>query len=314
MWRKVMAMMGVAVTDFARNNCPYIAAGIAYWTLFSLFPLSLAGISLLGFVYSTPEEQAQVIEGIVNVIPVSVDYLAGMVEEVQTARGTLGALAVIGLLWSGTTVFSAVRKGVNHAWHIGMPHYFLLERAIDFVMLLGVAALAFVQIAFTTNLLGFADLAGSAAESKAWLGLRVMYELAALAFVTGALALLYRFVPNTTVVWRDIWPGAVVGATLFQAVRMVFTGFISNFADFNLVYGSIGALMAVLAWAYLSALALMLGAQVAYTYRGVFGTHAGEIVLPERKPARTQSAGRSGFIGVLATVGGWLLPPKRDEE
>ena len=314
MRRKVLKMVGVALTDFTRNNCPYIAAGIAYWTLFSLFPLALAGISVLGFVYSTPGDQVHVIQGIVGVVPVSDDYLAGMVYDIGTARGTLGVLAVIGLLWSGTAVFAAVRKGVNHAWHIGLPQYFLLERALDFMMLLGVAALVFVQVAFTTNLFGLADLAGNATESRAWSVLRFVYELIALAFTVGAFSLLYRFLPNTTVAWRDIWPGAVVGATLFQAVRIIFTWFISNVGDLNLVYGSLGALMAVLVWAYLSAMAIMLGAQVAYTYRGVFGTHAGEIALPKPKRRLFRRKRRKSLKSVLATMGGWLLPPERGPE
>ena len=56
-WREQLAMLGVALTDFSRNNCHYVASGIAYWGLFSLFPLALAGIAILGYVYSSPEEQ-----------------------------------------------------------------------------------------------------------------------------------------------------------------------------------------------------------------------------------------------------------------
>ena len=129
----------VVVTDFMRNNCPYIAAGIAYWTLFSLFPLSLAGISILGYTNSTPEEQSRMVEGIIEHIPVSTDYLLDIVSSVAQSRGTLSTIAIIGLVFSGTAVFSAVRKGINHAWHVGQPHYFLIERAIDLLMLLGIA-------------------------------------------------------------------------------------------------------------------------------------------------------------------------------
>ena len=66
MRRKVLRMLSAALTDFTRNNCPYVAAGIAYWTLFSLFPLALAAISVLGFLYSTPEEQSRIVEGIIK--------------------------------------------------------------------------------------------------------------------------------------------------------------------------------------------------------------------------------------------------------
>ena len=98
-WRRLVTLFLSALTDFSRNNCPYVAAGIAYWTLFSLFPLVLAGISILGFMYPSPEEQRQLVEGLVKLIPVSEDYLAGVVSEVAHGRGTLGLLAVLG--WCG---------------------------------------------------------------------------------------------------------------------------------------------------------------------------------------------------------------------
>ena len=72
--------------------------------------------------------------------------------------------------------------------------------------------------------------------------------------------------------------------------------------------------MAVLVWAYLSSIAIMLGAQMAYTYRGVFGSHAGEVVLPEPWPGASRPAGRRGLRGILMTVVGWLLPPKKNDE
>ena len=307
MRRKVWQMVKIALTDFSRNNCPYVAAGIAYWTLFSLFPLSLAGISVLGYVYSSPDEQGRVVEGIVTLVPVSGDYLTGLIEDVTRKRGTLGGLAIIGLLWTGTAVFSAVRKGINHTWHIGKPHYFLLERAIDLAMLLWVATLAFIQVAFATNLFGLAGITSGAGRSPFRPVFEAGFEVFALAITFGMFLVLYRYVLNTKVVWRDLWIGALVGATLFQGVRIGFTWFLSNFGQLNLIYGSLGAVMAVLAWAYLTSLSIMLGSQIAYTYRGVFGSEAGAIALPRRRRRWFRRSPR-GMRAVMATVRGWLLP------
>ena len=312
MRRKVLSMAGVAFKDFIRNNCPYMAAGIAYWTLFSVFPLALAGIAIMGYFSPSPEQQVKIVEGIVGVFPVSEDEMGDLVQEIVDARGTLSLLAIVGFLWTGSAVFSAVRKGVNHAWHIRTPAYFLIERAIDFVMLLGVAALALAHIVFTTNLLGISTLASSVPDSGVWVILRVFYEFLVFAFTFGAFVLLYRFVPHTKVVWSDIWPGALVGAVLFEAVRMGLAWYMSGFGNLNLIYGSLGAIMAVVVWAYLSAMAIMLGAQTAYTYRGVFGTHAGEIVLPAPKPKVPGQ--RRSWRGLIATPLSWLLPPKDERQ
>ena len=312
--RNQLRLIGPALTDFTRSNCHYMAGGIAYWTLFSLFPLALAAFSILGYVYPTAEEQARMVDGIVQLVPVSEDYLSTLIQDVTRARGTLGMVAVVGLLWTGTSVFSAVRKGINHAWHVRRPAYFLLERAIDLAMLLGVAALAFVHVLFTTDLLGISSVVGTVSETDAWWVIRAFFEIVALAVTIGAFVLLYRFVPHTRVEWRDVWLGSVLGATMFHLVRLGFAWFMTNFGSFNLVYGSLGAVMAVLVWAYLSSMAIMLGAQVTYTYCLVFGSRAGELALPEPKRGGVKSIRGRGLGGIAATLISWLLPPdKRDE-
>ena len=305
MGHRPVALFQAALTDFMRNNCSYMAAGIAYWTLFSLFPLVLAGLSVLGFVSPTPEEQVRIVEGIFKVVPVSEEYLAQTIGEVARARGAVGAVALAGLLFSGTAVFSAVRKGINHAWHIREPQFFLLERAIDLVMLMGVAVLAFLAVVLSTNVLGVA----TAARPPDWLGGgvagKLLLEIGALAVTFGVFLLLYRFVPNTKVQWREVWLGALIGAVLFQVVRTGFGWFVASFGSFNVVYGSLGAVMAVLVWAYLSALALVWGAQVAFTQSRGLGSPAVAGALPELRPGARPR-------GVVATVASWLLPPKRD--
>lgn len=311
MVQRAATLLHVALRDFTRNNCHYVAAGIAYWTLFSLFPLALAAISIFSFIYTTPEEQAPLIEGIVRLIPVSEDYLVDLIGDVVKSRGTLGLVAIIGLLLPGAAVFAAVRKGINHAWHIGSPHPFLLQRAIDLAMLVGVVLLAFITVMFTTNTLGVATLA----RAPSWLGgdlvSRIVLESVGLALTAGVFLLLYRYVPNTSVAWRDTWPGAIIGALLFHGVGLGFGVFVANFSTFNLVYGSLSALMAVLVWSYLSSIALMWGAQVTYTYSHAFGTRAGS--LPELQSEIARAEASHSISGILSAVPRWLSPFKRSQ-
>ena len=308
----LLRLHGDALTDFARNNCPYIAAGIAYWTLFSLFPLALAGFSVLGFVYSSPEAQQRAVEAVIDLIPVSADYIEGLVQEVARARGALGAVAVVGLLLAGGAVFSAVRKGVNHCWHIGHPQYFVFERAIDLLMLLGLALLALVMVVLSTDFLGLGTLASVPERVAGGLAGEAVVELATFAVTFGMLLLLYRFVPNTTVQFSDVWVGALAGALLFQGVRIGFGAFLEVSTGYTLLYGSLSAVMAMLTWAYLSSLSILWGAQLCYTYSRTRGSHVGDVgpPVPNALPRRREG-GPAGFRGVIATVVSWLLPPKR---
>ncbi len=269
MVQKGMTLAQSALRDFSNNNCSYMAAGIAYWTLFSLFPLALAGISILGFFYPTPQKQGEIIELIIQLIPVSGGYLADLINSLARARGALGLLAIIGFLFSGAKVFAAIRRGINHVWDTDTPHSFMLARAIDFFMLLAVALIAVVLI-FGSTVLGFLSPAGPAAGVSGVL-LQIFHELLIWGFTFVVFLLLYRYIPSTKVTWRDTWLGALVGTLLFQVVRIGFTWFVTHVEAFNIVYGSLGALFAVLSWAYFSSLALMWGAQVSATYSRLYG-------------------------------------------
>lgn len=312
---RVWVLFQVALRDFSRNNGPYIAAGMAYWTVFSIFPLAIAGLSIMGFLFPTASEQRQIVDTIVKVVPVSDAYLAEIVGEVVEARGALSAVAVVGLLFTGTAVFSAIRKGVNHAWGVRQPPYFLIERALDLGMLVGVGVLALLVVVFSTNVLGLATLS----QAPGWItdlpGLRILVklivEIAGVALTAGVFMLLYRYLPNTSVAWRDVWLGGVLGALLFDLIRIGLAWYVARFSSFQLIYGSLGAIMAVMAWAYLSSLTVVWGAQLSYTYSRVFGSRASSDPLPELR-APVQSAGnvRRERTGAIATVARWLLPPR----
>ena len=271
MARRGLTLAQSVLRDFSKNNGSYMAAGIAYWTLFSLFPLALAGISILGFFYPTPQEQGEIIERIIVLVPVSGDYLADLINSLARARGALGLLAIIGLLFSGAKVFAAIRRGINHVWDTDTPHSFMLARAIDFVMLLGAVALIAVVLVFGTMISGFLSLVGPA-SGVVGVVLQTIQEIIVWGFTFGGFLLLYRYIPSTEVAWRDIWIGALVATLLFHVVRIGFTWFVTHAEGFNIVYGSLGALFAVLSWTYFSSLALMWGAQVSATYGRLFGT------------------------------------------
>ena len=310
MLNRWIVFVRVIISDFFSNNCPYMAAGIAYWTLFSAFPLSLAAVSLLGFANPTSIEQEEMVARIIEQIPVSGDYVLDLVERVAEARGALSFVAVLGLLVSGSAVFAAIRKGINHAWHVTRPHPFFIGRGIDLLMLVFVGLLALIA---GTNLVG---LVARGASSIWFVGepvVSVGFDLGLLAASYVVLAILYRFVPYTEVEWRDVWLGALVGSLMAYVVRVAFSGFLINVNEFNLIYGSLGALMALLVWVYLSAMSLVLGAEVSYIYSRAFGSRKAMnsfTVLQARYGLSRSLISQRGFVGL---VGNWIIPSRRKQ-
>ena len=175
-------------------------------------------------------------------------------------------------------------------------------------MLLFTGLLALIA---ATNLIGLiargVSTIGPVSETLINLG----FDLGLLAASFLILAVLYRFIPYTQVQWRDVWLGALVGAVMAYGVRLAFSGFLINVNEFNLVYGSLGALMALLVWVYLSAISLVLGAEVSYIYSRTFGSRRAMnsfTVLQARYGLGRHLRNHGRIISLLET---WLAAARR---
>ena len=272
----------VSLTDFMRNNSPYMAAGMAYWTLFSLFPLALAGISTIGYFFSTPSEQEIVVDSVMSILPVSKDYLTNVVSETLSKRGTLGMLGTVGLLWTGASMFAAMRKSVAHVWRIAKPQNIFVQRGTDLLMIVTLGFVLFwrvlvnIQIFDISNIFGI-DGISSGANSYFNLG-----QFIAFIFTWTALLLIYKYIPNTTVYWSDIWLPSFIATCLFELVQRGYIWFLNNAVEINLVYGSMATIISVLLWAYLSSLCIILGSQFSFIHACVYGSRKGYIKIPDQ--------------------------------
>ncbi len=250
------------VNEFLTDNCPHLAASISFYVLLCLFPLTLALISVLGFISHSPDMQARVIDAIANFLPVSRDFIKESIESVVNTRAITGAIGVIGLIVAGNAVFTAVRKSLNAAWGIRQPRPFLTERLVEFCMLLGAAILLFLSIALTSalNIVQQEDITPFGTHSGLFWNLITGGITTLIVFVV--FLLLYKFVPNTKVRWRDIWLGALLAAIGFEVTKSIFVWYISNFAHYNLIYGPIGGLVALMIWVYVSAVIFLFCAKL----------------------------------------------------
>ncbi|MCH8310779.1 MAG: YihY/virulence factor BrkB family protein [Chloroflexi bacterium] len=259
-----------AVNDFLGKNCPYIAGAIAFYTLFSLFPLILAIISVWGFLIGPDVEQSDLAGRIAEAIPVSTEFVGETVQGVASARAITGVASVLGLLWASSAAFGAIRKGINNAWGIRKTRPFLEERLIDFGLVIG-AGLLMVALLFVTPILSsFQQVARFLAPD-----VNIDFLFSMVSWVVspilsfGTFLVLYRFLPNTQVKFKDVWLGALVASMAFDGAKWGFVLYIRTFPVYNVVYGSVGAVMALLTWVYVSAIILLFGALATSRYQGL---------------------------------------------
>ncbi len=315
--RKVLTAAEVtrgAVNEFLADNCPHLAAGMSFYMLLCLFPLVLAAISIFGFIVQQPGVEADVVAAITGFIPVSQDFVESAIMSVSSARGAAGIVATIGLLWGGMAVFNSIRKSLNTAWAVRKPRPFLHERLMEFLMMIGAGALILASLGLTTAfkviqkanwpVLGEQFMDGSLVSHAAVIGISVLVSFAAFTF-------LYKWVPNTQVHWRHAAIGALAAAILFELVKNVFVWFVANSAIYGNVYGYVGAVVALMTWAYVSALILLFCAKITSYYPKMKASLEAEALANEgakQKPLRlapppmalvNMSSLTSGRVGVL---------------
>lgn len=257
---------------FDQDDGAVMSRSIAYYALFSLFPLMLILMAFSTSVLASAEAEQLVLRLVENFLPAARDLVQEHIEEVLDARGTIGILAAISLIWSASGVFTALYRAVNRAWGNPKSELFWTEKlfglAVVFVVLLLLYATT-IYNTFTsvvqnwqTYFLGGEPIAG---RDTGWLWEQLAAFVPAAVSVT-LFIVLYRTIPRNKVRWRDVWLGGLIAGLIWEAGRQLFTWYLSNFARYSLIYGSVGAIIGFLLWCYLSAMLLLLGAEFTAQY------------------------------------------------
>jgi len=273
---RLLTLAVKTIQEFLKDNCMNMAAAISYYGLFSIFPLALAAISISGFVLKSPDLEAKLIDAIGELAPGSSDFITSAIRGVISTRAATGVVGTLGLVWSATAVFNAIKRSINTAWGVTQPRPFIKDKLMDFSMMAGAGALFLLSLSATAGIRVIRELSSRQLNSLfptlspdgdlLWNSLTTLLP-GLLTFLT--FLLLYRFVPNTRVRFRDVWLGALVGAIAFEVAKNVFAWYMSSFASYSAVYGTLGKLIAFMMWIYISNAILLFGAELAAEYQWV---------------------------------------------
>jgi membrane protein len=272
---RLLLLAKQSAAEFRRDHCSHLAAGIAYYALFSIFPLLIFVTGITGLVLRDAELQARLVDAILDTVPLAEDEGRGDVVRIvgDTAQESSGAIGIAGLLvaaWSATSMFGAIRRSINLAYDLETYRPLLRQKLVDFGLLLALAPFFLLSIvvtglvAFTRGLFAEVPVAAVAADHP------LAWEVAGLALSAGlsflAFLVLYWIVPAADVHLRDAWPGALAAALLFETAKAGFGIYLRNFASYDVVFGTLAAAAAFLFWVYVSANILLLGAELAAEY------------------------------------------------
>ncbi|HZE06388.1 MAG TPA: YihY/virulence factor BrkB family protein [Solirubrobacteraceae bacterium] len=250
-----------ALAEFSRDRCAQHAAAIAYHVLFSLFPLAIVLTGAGNLVLHATGSRARIVDTIVSNLPLSPDgaaHLRDLLLGATSTTASLGLIAILGLIYSASGMMTALRTALNQAWDVEQPRPFLKGKLIDLGLVFGVATVGLASLALTIAarfLSAHTPLSGAAAWAAS-----VLVPLIVAFAVT---LLLYRIVPAADVRLRDAWPAALLVAVMLVLLENLFAVYVANFAHYNAVYGSLGAVIAFMFFVYLAAQLLLLGAEIA---------------------------------------------------
>lgn len=245
------------------------AASVAYYALISLFPFLLLSLAILGEVTADAAERDEVVRFVFRYFPRQFDFITGQLDSFQTSPVSFGAGGILMLVWASTGVFNALTSAVNHAWGVEKRRSFLRHRLVSFLMLvsaggvllLGLILASIVRLAETSRF-------ATAMADWPWVGWAtgVTGTYAANVLLILCVALVFYFIPNTKVRFRDVWPGAVAVGILWRLAFSLFAWYASDLATWNVIHGSIAAVVVFLLWIYVSVVILLYGVEVTATY------------------------------------------------
>ena len=261
-WFAALKRVKAEVKD---DNVSLLAAGVAFFAMLAIFPAIIALVTIYGMVADPNQVQSQVSQFTKSLPSGAGDLLTSQLTNVvQAGRQALSiglVLSLLALLWSVSSGVQGLVKGLNVVYDERETRGFVKLRGLSLLLTLGAIVVAVVALALITvfprvvDNLGLGQAGQLAASIARWVVLALL--------VLVALAVLYRFAPDrANPRWRWVSPGALVALVLWLLGSVGFSWYVDNFGKYNQTYGALAAVIILLLWLYLSAFAVLLGAEL----------------------------------------------------
>lgn len=264
--RRVWTLLRDAGRKFYTDDCPTLAAAISFYALLSLIPVLFLVIAILGYVVGSSQETFRaVLTSAREFIPHLSDDFTHNLEWVVANRGRLSWLGLGSLVVASGLVFHALEFALDRIFAVGKRRSFVRSRllSMSIVVAMGVVLLFSFYVGVLFHALNADSTLAPYGEQlllRLARGLRVQY-LTSVMLVWVSFTLGLRIFPHARVGWREALLGGAVGTVLWEVARRIFLWYLANLAQFYNVYGSLGALVAVMVWIYMSATIFLYAAE-----------------------------------------------------
>lgn len=263
-------MIGHALHQFHENDLFTSAAAMSYFGLMALFPTLLLLLAISNRIAGGSE----LLTHAMDVYPGSAKFLRETINSLsQLGYGAIATCVVL-VIWAGSWVFAVIERALNRIWGT-VSRTFLHGRALTIGMVGLVGLLLSFSVVATSFVVKLRDVASQLSPrqieryallttvgSVFW---QIIFFAVSYLITVALFVLVYRFMPRAEVTVRDTLPGAFLGGLLWEIAKYVFAWSLSYF-HYDQIYGSVGAVVAVLTWSYVSSLILLFGAQMSEVF------------------------------------------------
>jgi membrane protein len=254
---------------FYNSDALTYAASIAYYALLSLFPVFLLALAVLSRTTDDVTNRNEVLTFVLRFFPAQFDFITKQLDAFRGESFKLGVAGTIALVWGALGVFGAISTAVNYAWGVEKQRSFWKHKLVSFVMLL----VAGLILLFALLLISASQVVGASwftGVLHVFPGLGVLRgftirHATTLLFIA-VVGMVFYFLPNARVRFRDVWIGAFITGLLWKGAFEAFSWYIRDMTRFTRVNGSIAAVVVFLVWVYVQAVILLYGAEFTAAY------------------------------------------------
>jgi membrane protein len=279
---KAGAFVREVFDEWSKDDALSLGAALAYYTIFSMAPLLVLVIAIVGLVFGRAAAEGQIVAQIQDAMgPAGAQMIEGMIARAsQPASGVAATVvSLLTMVFGASGVFGQLQSSLNKIWDVhhkrrGGIRGQLRRRATAFLMILGIGMLLFLSLAASTALSVVHGALDVRFPIASWVLPGANFALS-FAIITALFAMILKVLPDESIEWGDVWLGAAVTALLFTIGKAGIGVYLGR-AGVTSVYGAAGSLVLVLLWIYYSAQLLFLGAEFTEVYSRRYGSRRGE--------------------------------------
>jgi membrane protein len=273
--RSFWRLLSDTYKEWSTDGVSHLAAGIAFYTIFSLSPVLVILVAIIGQVYGEESARAEILQRATEVVGPQGSEIVGMaLRDAHASAGTATLLGIIGSLFGATVVFASLQEALNAIWAVApKPGWnvsrHVKKRLLSFLMIMGMGFIFIASLVASAALRRLTYSANGIVPVGSFLA--IVDFLVWLAVLTICFAVIYKMLPDAHIAWADVWVGAALAATLFGFGKALIASYLARSAVGS-AFGAASSLAIFLIWIYYSAQIFLICGEFTQVYAKQFGS------------------------------------------